>query len=203
LLDDEGARLMAEKGTFLVSTLMAGDAIIRMARDGRLTGAYAAKAMAIGPNMPKAIARAAHAGVKIVLGTDNIFDPHTTDAREFGLLVAAGLRPMQAIVAGTWTAAQLLGWEKDVGSIAPGRYADIVAVKGDPLQDIRVLEHVYLVMKGGIVVKESEAPRAAAVPKAPRDRCSISSATERLSFSGSDDLRGLRANARREGPAYC
>ena len=110
---------MAEKGTFLVSTLMAGDAVVRMARDGRLTGAYAAKALAIGPSMPKAIARAAAAGVKIVLGTDNIFDPHTTDAREFGLLVAAGLTPMQAIVAGTGTAAKLLGWEKDVGSIAP------------------------------------------------------------------------------------
>jgi imidazolonepropionase-like amidohydrolase len=163
LLDEEGARLMAEKGTFLVSTLMAGDAVVRMARDGRLTGAYAAKAMAIGPSMPKAIARAAAAGVKIVLGTDNIFDPHTTDAREFGLLVAAGLTPMQAIVAGTATAAKLLGWEKDVGSIAPGRYADIVAVKGNPLQDIQVLEQVYFVMKGGVVVKESEGPRAAAV----------------------------------------
>ncbi|HEY3121232.1 MAG TPA: amidohydrolase family protein [Vicinamibacteria bacterium] len=155
LLDDEGARLMAAKGTYLVSTLMAGDAVVRMARDGRLTGAYAAKAMAIGPNMPRSIARAAAAGVKVVLGTDNIFDPHTTDAREFGLLVAAGLTPMQAIVAGTDTAARLLGWEKDVGSIAPGRYADIVAVKGDPLRDIHALEQVTFVMKGGVVVKEA------------------------------------------------
>lgn len=163
LLDDEGARLMAEKGTFLVSTLMAGDAIVRMAKDGRLTGAYAAKAMAIGPSMPRAIARAAAAGVKIVLGTDNIFDPHTTDAREFGLLVAAGLTPMQAIVAGTGTAAGLLGWERDVGFIAPGRYADIVAVKGDPLRDIHALEKVHFVMKGGVVVKDSPGPRAAAV----------------------------------------
>ncbi len=154
LLDDEGARLMAQKRTFLVSTLMAGDAVVRMAKDGRLTGAYAAKAMAIGPHMPQSIARAAAAGVRIVLGTDNIFDPHTTDAREFGLLVAAGLTPMQAIVAGTSTAAELLGWEKDVGSLAPGHYADIVAVKGDPLRDVRVLEQVHFVMKGGVVVKQ-------------------------------------------------
>ncbi|HWW94249.1 MAG TPA: amidohydrolase family protein [Vicinamibacteria bacterium] len=160
LLDGEGARLMAEKGTFLVSTLMAGDAIVRMVADRRLTGAYATKAMAIGPNMPKAIARAAAAGVKIVLGTDNIFDPHTMDAREFTLLVGAGLTPMQAIVAGTKTAAELLGWEKDVGSIAPGRYADVVAVKGDPLRDIRTLEQVSFVMRGGVVVKGAESGRA-------------------------------------------
>jgi len=153
LLDDEGARLMAEKKTFLVSTLMAGDAVVRMAGDGRLTGAYAAKAMAVAPHMPESIARAARAGVRIVLGTDNIFDSHSTDTREFGLLVAAGLTPMQAIVAGTRTAAELLGWEKDVGLVAPGRYADLVAVKGDPLADIHVLEHVHFVMKGGVVVK--------------------------------------------------
>jgi imidazolonepropionase-like amidohydrolase len=153
LLDDEGARLMAERGTFLVSTLMAGDAVVRMAKSGRLTGEYAAKALAVGPSMPKAVARAAAAGVRIALGTDNIFDSHTTDAREFTLLVAAGLTPMQAIVAGTRQGAQLLGWEKDVGAVAPGRYADLVAVAGDPLRDIRVLEQVHFVMKGGVVVK--------------------------------------------------
>ncbi|MGH7535917.1 MAG: metal-dependent hydrolase family protein, partial [Gemmatimonadales bacterium] len=135
LLDEEGARLMAQKGTVLVSTLMAGDAVVRMAKDGRLTGEFAAKALAIGPNMQRAIARARAAGVKIALGTDNIFDPHPTDAREFGLLVGAGLSPMEAILAGTRTGAELLGWSKDVGGVAVGRYADLVAVKGDPLQD--------------------------------------------------------------------
>lgn len=154
LLDDEGARLMARKGTFLVSTLMAGDAVTRMARDGRLGEEFAAKALAIGPNLPKAVARAAAAGVKIALGTDNIFDPHTTDAREFTLLVAAGLTPIQAILAGTKTAAELLGWQKDVGAVAPGRFADLVAVRGDPLADISVLERVHFVMKGGAVVKD-------------------------------------------------
>jgi imidazolonepropionase-like amidohydrolase len=153
LLDEEGARLMAQKGTVLVSTLMAGDAVVRMARDGRLTGEYALKALAVGPRMPQAVARAAAAGVKIALGTDNIFDPHTTDAREFVLLVGAGLTPMQAILAGTKNAAELLGWEKDVGTVAPGRYADLVATKGDPIEDIRALEQVHFVMKGGVVMK--------------------------------------------------
>jgi imidazolonepropionase-like amidohydrolase len=153
MLDDEGARLMARKGTYLVSTLMAGDAVVRMAGDGRLTGEFAEKALAVGPRMAAAVARAAAAGVKVALGTDNIFDPHTTDAREFGLVVAAGLTPMQAIVAGTRTSAELLGWEKDLGTVQTGRYADLVAVEGDPLRDIKTLESVSFVMKGGALVK--------------------------------------------------
>jgi imidazolonepropionase-like amidohydrolase len=153
MLDEEGARLMAEKGTVLVSTLMAGDAVVRMAKDGRLTGEFAEKAMAVGPNMQRAIARARAAGVKIALGTDNIFDPHTTDAREFALLVAAGLSPMEAIVAGTRSGAELLGWAKDVGEVKAGLYADLVAVKGDPLRDVALLQQVHFVMKGGAVVK--------------------------------------------------
>jgi imidazolonepropionase-like amidohydrolase len=153
LLDEEGARLMAQKGTVLVSTLMAGDAVVRMAKDGRLTGEFATKALAIGPSMQRAVARARAAGVKIALGTDNIFDPHTTDAREFALLVAAGLTPMDAILAGTRNGAHLLGWEKDVGQVKAGFYADLVAVKGDPLQEIGVLQQVHFVMKGGAVVR--------------------------------------------------
>jgi imidazolonepropionase-like amidohydrolase len=159
ILDEEGARLMAQKGTALVSTLTAGDAVIRMAHDGRITGEYAQKALAVAPNMPRSIARAAAAGVKIVLGTDNIFEPHTTDAREYGLLVAAGLTPMQAIVAGASTAAGHLGWAKDVGAVVPGRFADLVAVEGDPLQDIHRLERVHFVMKGGVVVKSAGPPQ--------------------------------------------
>ena len=158
LADDEGLRLMARQGTFLVSTLMAGDAVVRMAKDGRLMGEYAVKALAVGPRMPRTIALARAAGVKIALGTDNIFDPHTTDAREFALLVDAGLTPMEAILAGTRNGAELLGWAKDVGAVEPGLFADLVAVKGDPLQDIAVLQQVHFVMKGGSVVKGAEKP---------------------------------------------
>ena len=156
-LDDEAIRLMLEHKTFLVSTLMAGDAVGRMAKDGVLTGEYAAKARIVAPAMPKSLARASAAGVKVALGTDNIFDPHPSDAREYGLLVAAGLSPMQAILAGSRTAAELLGWQKDVGAVAPGAYADLVAVRGNPLDDIHVLEHVRFVMKGGRVVR-NDAP---------------------------------------------
>jgi imidazolonepropionase-like amidohydrolase len=155
LLDEEGLRLMIQKGTYLVTTLMAGDAVVRMAKDGRLQGEYAEKALAVGPRMPETVAKAVAAGAKVALGTDNIFDPHTTDAREFTLLVRAGLTPMQAILAGTRHGAALLGWEKDVGAVAAGRYADLVATKGDPLQDITTLERVHFVMKGGVVVKGS------------------------------------------------
>ncbi len=153
LLDDEGIRLMAERGTYLVSTLMAGGAIIEMANDGRLTGQLAEKALVIGPQMPRTVHRAWQAGVPIALGTDNIFDPHSTDGREFSLLVEAGLPPMDAIVAGTKNGAELMGWGADVGTIQSGRYGDLVGVRGDPLEDITLLERVDFVMQGGEVVK--------------------------------------------------
>lgn len=152
LLDDEGIALMVERGTYLVSTLFAGDAVTRMAKDGTLTGELADKALAIGPVMSNTMGRAHAAGVKIALGVDNIFYSHRTSAREFELLVEAGLSPMDAILAGTSVAAELLGWEEDVGTLTPGRYADLVGVVGDPLQDIGVLTETAFVMKGGDVV---------------------------------------------------
>ena len=94
------------------------------------------------------------AGVKIALGTDAGVMRHGTNAREFELMVRyGGMAPMQAIVAGTLSGATLLGREHDVGSVATGKVADLVAVKGDPLQDITVLQHVDFVMKGGAVFK--------------------------------------------------
>src|SRR5207247_10209985 len=96
------------------------------------------------------------AGVKIALGTDAGVMRHGTNAREFELMVRyGGLAPLQAIVAGTLTGATLLGREHEVGSIATGKLADLVAVKGDPLQDITVLQHVDFVMKGGSVFKRA------------------------------------------------
>lgn len=152
LLDDEGIQLMIEHGTWLVSTLFAGDAVTRMARDGTITGELAEKALAIGPVMSRTIGRAHAAGVKVALGVDNIFYDHRTSTREFELLVEAGLSEMDAIRAGTSVAAELLGWEADIGSIAPGLWADLVAVEGDPLEDITELQRVIFVMKGGEVV---------------------------------------------------
>lgn len=151
LLDDEGIRLMKERGTFYVSTIYAGDAVARMARSGALTGEYARKALAVGDMIMRSVGRAHAAGVKVALGTDNIFESHTTDAREFELAVKAGMTPMEAIVAGTRVGAELIGWEKNIGTVEAGKYADLVAVRGDPLADITLLQKVQLVVKGGAI----------------------------------------------------
>lgn len=153
ILDDEAIALMKEHGTWLVPTLMAGEAVVGFADDGTLTGERADKARAIVPRMRESVRLAADAGVPIALGTDAGVFAHGTNGHEFTLLVEwGGMRPMQAIVAGTTAAAELLGWSQDVGSVREGRFADLVAVQGDPLEDITVLESVDWVMKGGVVV---------------------------------------------------
>jgi imidazolonepropionase-like amidohydrolase len=107
--------------------------------------------------------RAAGAGVKIAFGTDAGVYPHGWNARQFAHMVRWGLTPMQAIQAATVNAADLLGWSDRIGTIAPGFYADLIAVDGDPLQDVAALEHVGFVMKGGRVYKRG-APAAPAPP---------------------------------------
>jgi imidazolonepropionase-like amidohydrolase len=106
---------------------------------------------------------AARMGVPIALGTDAGVGDHGTNAREFRLLVEwGGLTPTQALVAGTSAAARLLGWSERVGTLAGGRFADVVAVPGDPTQDVTATERVSFVMKGGVVVKGAGALTAAA-----------------------------------------
>ena len=153
-LDLEGARLMAQRGTYLVPTLMAGEAVGRFARNGVLKGLRAEKAIAAAAAIQRAVRLAADNRVKIALGTDAGVIPHGTNAREFSLMVEwGGLTPMAALTAGAMNAARLLGWEAKVGSLAAGKLADIVAVPGDPLQDIRRTEQVTLVMKNGKIHK--------------------------------------------------
>ena len=104
--------------------------------------------------MRKAIRIAVENKVKIALGTDAGVIPHGTNAREFGLMVEwGGMTPMAALTAGTMGGARLLGWDSRVGSITAGKLADIVAVPGDPLQDIHATERVSFVMKGGVIYK--------------------------------------------------
>jgi imidazolonepropionase-like amidohydrolase len=155
ILDEETARLMAAKGTYLVSTLTAGLRVAKMADEGTLPPALADKGRLIGQKMPQSFRLALKAGVKIALGVDNVFDSRSTDTHEFTLLVQNGMTPMQAIEAGTRVGAELLGWEKDVGTVVAGRYADLVAVRGDPLKDISEVERPAAVMKGGMIVKEA------------------------------------------------
>jgi imidazolonepropionase-like amidohydrolase len=152
LLDDEGIRLMKEKGTFLVPTLSAGKVTLELADRGVLTGERAAKARVMGPRMGESLAKAAKAGVKIALGTDAGVGAHGANGREFGYMVEAGLTPMQAILAGTRDGAELLGLGSEIGTIEKGKVADLVAVAGDPLKDVRLLEHPILVMHAGKVV---------------------------------------------------
>ena len=153
-LDEEGARMMAERGTFMVPTLMAGERVEGAAKAGVLKGLRAEKALAAAAAMRKAIKIAVAHKVRIALGTDAGVIPHGTNAREFVLMVEwGGMSNMESIKAGTINAATLLGWEKNAGSLAPGKWADIVAVSGDPLKDIHAMEKVVFVMKNGVIYK--------------------------------------------------
>jgi imidazolonepropionase-like amidohydrolase len=146
--------MMAQRGTFLVPTLMAGEAVERFAKNGVLKGLRAEKALAAAAAVRKGIRIAAANRVPIALGTDAGVIPHGTNAREFGLMVEwGGLTPMASLIAGTSSAARLLGWDARIGTLAAGKLADIVAVPGDPLADIHVTERVSFVMKGGVVYK--------------------------------------------------
>jgi imidazolonepropionase-like amidohydrolase len=153
-LDEEGAKMMAARGTYLVPTLSAGEAAENAAKSGVLKGLRAQKAYAAVAAMHKAIRLAVANHVPIALGTDAGVDPHGKNAHEFVLMVEwGGLTPMQSIVAGTSSAATLLGWDHDVGTLAAGKWADVVAVPGDPLADIHALEKPVFVMKNGVVYK--------------------------------------------------
>ncbi|ARS27789.1 metal-dependent hydrolase family protein [Sphingomonas sp. KC8] len=154
--DAESYKLMKERGTFLVPTLLVADAIYQTATKtpDLLPPTVADKAIAVTPTMIGNAGRAYKAGVRIAFGTDQGATSNRNKAEEFALLVKAGLTPMDAIFTATRNAAQLLGTPEDVGSVQAGRYADIVAVSGDPLADITELQRVQFVMKGGEVLKK-------------------------------------------------
>jgi imidazolonepropionase-like amidohydrolase len=156
-LDEEGAQAMFARGTFLVPTLSAAEAVERAAKTGVLKGLRAEKALAAATAARHATKIALAAGVQIALGTDAGVIPHGTNAREFFLMVDwGGMTNMQSIQAGTLNGAKLLGWDKNLGSLTAGKWADIVAVSGDPLKDIHAMEKVVFVMKNGVVYKGRE-----------------------------------------------
>ena len=154
-LDDEGARLMKERGTFLVPTLSASEAVERAAKSGVLKGLRAEKALAAAAAARHAIKLAVANKLPIALGTDAGVVPHGSNAHEFVLMVQwGGMSNMDSIVAGTLNGAKLLGWDKHLGSLTTGKWADIVAVSGDPLVNIENMQKVVFVMKNGLVYRQ-------------------------------------------------
>jgi len=151
-IDDEAIRLMKEKGTYLVPTLYLADWFIENYQRLRVPAFMVEKAKVVMPAARLNIARAFKAGVKVAFGTDAAVYPHGLNAREFAVMVKLGMTPMQSIQAATINAADLLGWSDRIGSIEAGRFADVIAVNGDPIADVTALEHVAFVMKGGQVV---------------------------------------------------
>lgn len=155
-IDPESIRLFKAKGSYLVPTLLAGDTVSQQAETADwMPAPVRAKARTVGPLMVDALRRAHQGGVRIAFGTDSAVSKHGENAREFALMVKAGLTPLDAIRAATVWGAAHIGLEGEIGSLAAGKAADIVAVRGDPLADVTALETVDFVMKGGAVVRPS------------------------------------------------
>jgi imidazolonepropionase-like amidohydrolase len=156
LIDDEGIKLMLAKGTWLVADIYNDDYLLGKAVEFHLPQESIDKEKAIGQLQRDNFAKAVKAGVKVAYGTDSGVYPHGDNAKQFYYMVKYGLTPAQAIRSATSDAAELLGKGATVGKIAPGYYADLIAVEKDPLADVKVLEQVGFVMKGGSVVKDSQ-----------------------------------------------
>ncbi|GAO42615.1 Xaa-Pro dipeptidase [Flavihumibacter petaseus] len=152
-LDDEGIELMKTKGTFLVADIYNDDYIMSEYAKLGYPQKIIEKERLVGRTQRENFAKAVKAGVKIAYGTDAGVYPHGWNGKQFFYMVKYGLSPMQAIQSATSNAAELLGWQERIGSISAGKLADIIAVSADPLKDIRVLEKIQFVMKGGLVIK--------------------------------------------------
>ncbi len=157
-LDDEALSMMKERGTYLVPTLMAPE-YLRQKLDAGVyfPPAIAAKARAAIASIQSTFKRALAKGVKIGLGTDAAVYPHGLNAGEFHLMVDLGMKPADALRAGTSSDADLLGLSSQIGSLETGKFADVVAVPGDPIENIRQTEQVFFVMKDGVIYRNDRA----------------------------------------------
>ncbi len=158
VLDDGILAEMRERGTWLVPTIMAFEWVFEAAEAGTLAPWSAVKALEITPVARESHRRAIAAGVPIAFGTDAGVFPHGTNADEFRLLVEAGMTPARAILAATRNAADLLGVLDEGGTIEAGKWADLIAVRGNPLDDVELLKEVGFVMKDGVVYKRDGVP---------------------------------------------
>jgi imidazolonepropionase-like amidohydrolase len=152
-IDDAAIAEMKKNGTYLVPTLYLMDWFFENAEKIGTPPDLIAKGREVMPAARKNVARAFAAGVKVGFGTDAAVYPHGLNAHEFAVMVKLGLTPLQAIQSATINDADLLGWSDRVGTIEPGKWADIIAVDGDPLVDVTTLERVKFVMKSGEVIK--------------------------------------------------
>jgi imidazolonepropionase-like amidohydrolase len=170
-MNEADMKLMKEHGTWYVPTIIAGKYVEEKANiPGYYPAQVAEKAKMVGPIIQATAGKAYKAGVKIAFGTDAAVYPHGQNAKEFKYMVDAGMPPMFVIQAATTHAAQLLKREKDLGSVSAGKFADVVAVKGNPLDDITLMQHVDFVMKEGKVYKlngQAQAPLADVDPPSP------------------------------------
>ncbi len=154
MIDDEGIRMAKANDTFLVMDVYVSTYILEMGETAGFLPESLAKERQVGQVQRNNFQKAHEAGVRMAFGSDAGVYPHGNNGRQFAFMVQYGMTPMEAIQAATVNAAELIGWPGDVGAIETGQYADIVAVRGNPLDDIRELEDVSFVMKGGVVYKE-------------------------------------------------
>src|SRR5947199_3047559 len=153
-IDDAAISMMKSKGTYLVPTLYLSDWMRENAAKIGLPEMYAAKMRTIIQIARGNVKKACDAGVKVAFGTDAAVYPHALNAHEFAVYVQLGITPVQAIQTATVTAADLLGWSDRIGSLETGKFADIIAVNGDPTKDVTLLQNPVFVMKGGVVYKQ-------------------------------------------------
>ncbi len=153
LIDDEGIALMKERGTWLVADIYNGDYIATVGKEQKWPAEFLRKNEETTEAQRAGFRKAVAAGVRIAYGTDSGVYPHGLNARQLPYMVRYGMTPMQALQSATVSAARLMGWEDRVGSLSPGKFADIVAVEGDARADLSRLEKVSFVMKGGVVHK--------------------------------------------------
>lgn len=153
LIDAEGIKLVKAHGTFLVFDIYNDDFILSEGLKNGMLPESIEKEKAIGRLQRENFKKAFQGGARMAFGTDSAVYPHGDNAKQFLKMVEWGMQPIDAIRAATLNAAELMGWKDKVGEIAPGRNADLIAVAGDPLADVGVLQHVSFVMKGGVIAK--------------------------------------------------
>jgi len=154
MIDDEGLALAKERGTYLDMDIYDEECIQEDGRKGNMPLDFLEHDRALGQLQRDNFRKAVERGLKMAFGTDAAVCPHGENAKQFAFMVKYGMTPMQAIQSATSAAADLLGRSSELGSIQPGKYADVIAVDGDPLGDVSILEHVRFVMQDGKVYKQ-------------------------------------------------